>query len=318
MSSSLKSSDLLISIKRRMMLPDSQVTFSDTDLLEMATEEMNIQIVPHVLQVHQDYYLTDSVQDLTSNNSNYPIPYRAIGSKTRDIFYKDTNDNLYEMTRIPLENITEYQGSLVSTQYRTYFLKNNEIEIFPHLSSNPVGSLAFYYYISPNKLVTEDRAAIIESIDLNNGIISVDAVPSHFQAGMKIDFIMDISPNRIITYDITVQTVNSTNKTISFDVDDIPSTLVVGDHILLAKETIVPQIPVELHPVLAQLVAVACLESLGDINGLKIAQDKLMKMSVAAGILIDNRVEGSPVKVVNQHGLLRKAVFGRQYTLRRN
>jgi hypothetical protein len=63
---------------------------------------------------------------------------------------------------------------------------------------------------------------------------------------------------------------------------------------------------------LAQRVAVACLEALGDEQGLMAAQRRLEMMEKSSNDLIDNRVEGAPEKITNRHGTLREAVGGRR------
>ena len=55
MSSILKTGDLIRSIKRRAFIPNSQETFTDEDLLEMATEEVNIGLVPLIQRMHEEH-----------------------------------------------------------------------------------------------------------------------------------------------------------------------------------------------------------------------------------------------------------------------
>lgn len=81
----------------------------------------------------------------------------------------------------------------------------------------------------------------------------------------------------------------------------IPKRLDVDDIIALPEQTIIPQIPIELHAMLAQRCAMRCLEALGDIGGLQAAQLKLADMEAKTGSLIDNRVESAPLKIVPRH-----------------
>lgn len=86
----------------------------------------------------------------------------------------------------------------------------------------------------------------------------------------------------------------------------IPRGMLAGDIIGLAETTIIPQIPSELHPMLAQGAAMRCLEALGDTQGLQNAAAKLADMEQKTATLIENRVESSPLKVVPRHSLLRR------------
>jgi hypothetical protein len=87
----------------------------------------------------------------------------------------------------------------------------------------------------------------------------------------------------------------------------IPDELSIGDYVAEAGQCIIPSIPTELHSMLAQRVACRCLEALGDMQGLQMANQKLSEMELKTGSLIDNRVEGAPLKVVNRHGFLRQS-----------
>lgn len=96
----------------------------------------------------------------------------------------------------------------------------------------------------------------------------------------------------------------------------IPSRLAVGDHIALAEQCAIPQIPSDLHVFLAQKTAERILEAQGDSEGLKLAQQKSAEMEVRAGTIIDNRVDESPVKLVNRYGILRSGLIQRLYRRR--
>lgn len=99
-------------------------------------------------------------------------------------------------------------------------------------------------------------------------------------------------------------------------VSDIPNFLDVGDHIALAEQCAIPQIPSDLHVFLAQKTAERILEAQGDTEGLKLAQAKSAEMEVRAGTIIDNRVDESPVKLVNRYGILRSGLIQRLYRRR--
>lgn len=97
---------------------------------------------------------------------------------------------------------------------------------------------------------------------------------------------------------------------------DIPLYLSVGDHVALAEQCCIPQIPSDLHVLLAQKTAERVLESQGDAQGLALAQQKSKEMEFRAGTIIDNRVDESPPKLVNRHGILRSGLIQRLYRRR--
>lgn len=312
MSSYLTSATLIESVKRRSHMPESQVTFLDDDLLAFANEEMQIGLVPCVMKMHEEFLVYPQLVPLIANVSNYPIPSRAIGSKVREVFYLDQATNLREMARILPENLAFFQNSSSLDYPRAFYLENNDIVLVPKVTQSPMGQLLFKYYMRPNQLVSADRISTVVSIDTVNGDITVDQVPSIFNTSEVFDILQTGAAHKTLSIDLTPTSINGTTKVISFDPANLPRTLAIGDMIALAGETMIPQVPDELHSVLAQRVACRCFEAQKDLDGLQAANMKLQEMEVNLGILIDNRTEGQPQKVNNLRGALRMGKFRRR------
>lgn len=313
MPSYFTSSSLIADIKRRAMIPTSQSTFSDDDFLAFANEELAIGLLPSIMMYHEEYYVWAEDVPLVSNKSKYNIPYRAVGGKLRNLQYRNSLDtNLTEMTRIDPDDAPYFFSQSGINFYGRFFLEGNNIVIVPSITIAPVGNLVFSYYLRPNQLVKETRVSLVTAIDLVNGIISVDKTPTNIVSGNSIDFLETRPGHRTRKFDITIQSIDTTNKTITFAPSDIPEDLAIGDCIALAGECIVPQVPDELQVVLSQRVAARCLEALGDAQGLNNANTKLQEMELKTGMLIDNRVEGSPKKINNIRGSLRAAKIRRR------
>ena len=177
----LTSDDLVQSVKLNIMFPISQSTFTSDDILSFANKEMATSQVPSILQFHEEFFVTVKEVRLRSNQSVYPIPYRAIGLKLRDLMYRDCSNNLTEMTRITGDEDIFTYGSGSGTPPYKYKLQGNDVILVPLIGTEPQGSLIFVYYLRPNQLVSNNRAAIIsnftESITLNNAsIVAGDTV----------------------------------------------------------------------------------------------------------------------------------------------
>lgn len=314
------SNSLIRSIKRRALIPTSQSTFQDEDLLEFANEEISLGLLPSIMQHHEDYFLYTETVPTSTDTLRYTIPYRAIGNKLRELAFQDANGNIFEMTRIPIDYLPDYAQNFSSTSLAVYYIENNEVVMTPRtnltLLSN--GKLRFSYYLRPNMMVTEDRVAIIQSINTTTGQLVLDKIPSNFNldSTTTYDFIQARSPHRTLCLNKTATTIVPGSKTIQFNPTDLPTTLLVGDHVALAEETIIPQIPSDLHVILAHRVSVRCLEALGDAQGVQLANQKLAEMEQNTATLIDNRVEASPQKVVNRHGLLRSGLARKRFRSR--
>ncbi len=381
MSSILKTSDLIRSIKRRAMIPSSQETFTDEDFLEMATEEVNLGLVPLIQRMHEEHLVYYVEIEIVPAIKRYAIPPRAHGNKLRDVALVDENDNIFEMHRYSLSEISDFTNTTTYINNRGFYLENNDV-ILANFDTNTGQKLRFYFYMRPNILVLEDHGTSITGISSiveqdfitpksgnisniqsgtittfssnshglisgnkvsivgtpeTNGIYAISYIdsnhfsiqssstingnagswtlmtdviqfnlaqtPNKFLNNSLFDFVQNISPNKIITYDIPVNSIDQTLNVIRFKKEDV-SHIPQNSYLTIAEETIVPNIPTELHPILAQRVAVACLEAMGDEQNKQSAERKLASMEKDAGTFLDNRVEGAIQKIKSRHSPL--------------
>lgn len=394
MSSILKAGALIRSITRRAFIPTSQETFTNEDFLEMATEEINIGLVPLIQKMHEEYLVYHIDIPLQENQLRYPIPARAHGNKLRDVALIDENNNIFEMHRYSLTEISDFTNTTTYINSRGFYLENNDV-VLSNFETTTSQKLRMYFYMRPNILVSEDRGAAIDNIttvyevdnvnpksgaitaisvnnptqitSLNHGLengarivitgsnstpsingsylvsvidsntfsipvnvtiagtsafwekqveckkLTVDEFSDAFSQDNLFDFVQHVSPNKIIHYDIQVNSFDKNTRSLSFASSQIPN-VVEGNYITLAEETIVPNIPTELHPILAQRVAVACLEAMGDEANKQSAERKLAAMERDAGTFLDNRVEGASQKIKSRHSPLVSTLntFGRR------
>lgn len=384
MSSILKSNALIRSIKRRAFIPSSQESFTDEDFLEMATEEINLGLVPLIQRMHEEHLIYYIEVPLVSGVRKYPIPPRAHGNKLRDIALVDENDNIFEMNRYSINEISDFTNTTSYINSRGFYLENNDV-IVVNFDINIGQKLRMYFYMRPNFLVVDEKGASIQQIEQvtevnqitpksgsitnisvasetvitsNNhnlqssnliiisgsnstpsidgiyevsvinentfsipvtvsgvgstgswelGIsckkLTIDLFPDEFTESSSFDITLHVSPNKIVSYDIPVNSYNQITKTISFPIEYLTD-VAIGNYVTLSEQTIVPNIPTELHPILAQRVAVACLEAMGDEQGKQSAERKLANMEKDAGTFLDNRVEGAIQKIKSRHSPL--------------
>jgi hypothetical protein len=385
MSSILKTGDLIKSIKRRAFIPNSQESFTDEDLLRTATEEINIGLVPLIQRMHEEHLVYYTDLQLVDGRKRYAIPSRAHGNKLRDVALVDENDNIFEMHRYSINEVSDFTNTTTYINNRGFYLENNDV-ILSNFDANDRMKLRIYFYMRPNHLVMESAGGIvigiadtfeidqinpktgaftnviagtkttftsanhglangqlveisganttpsvdgfheINVIDANNFSVefntssvgatsgnfntalsvkrlTLSALPATFLQNKFFDFVQNVSPNKIIHYDRRFNAINQVSKQISFIATDIPD-IIVGSYITLAEETFVPNIPTELHPILAQRVAVSCLEAMGDEQNKQSAERKLAAMEKDAGTFLDNRVEGAMQKIKSRHSPL--------------
>lgn len=432
------SETLIESVKRRINIPTNQNTFTDTDILAFADEELALGLVPAIMSLHEDHLLFEQVSPLMPGQREYEIPYRAVGNKLYDLMFKDTNGNFLPMSQTTWSDEPNYNGAYTTNLIYAYYVRNNRVGLLPTFNGISNGSLRFMYYIRPSALVPSVQVAVISNIDLLTGTITFSNLPTTFNTNTLVDFYKFKSPHTILAIDVLPISVSPASNTMIFNVGstqteivcgsfsdafdagyfltsttnnavqyfvwfdktgstpvpstvetigkvglrvdistlttaaqiagaisavlsgvgftivslsgnallystgpgaytsmganpmgnssfnitttvlpgDIPPYLAVGDHVALAEQCCIPQVPSDLHVYLAQKTAERVLESQGDIAGLQAAQMKSKEMEFRAGTIIDNRVDESPPKLVNRHGILRSGLIQRLYRRR--
>lgn len=386
----LTSNDLIETIKLNSAFPLAQVTYSNDDLLKFANHELFLAQVPSVLQFHEDYFSFRESVTLRAGKSRYDIPYRAIGQKVYDIYYNDpgAGGHLRKLSRIDSADKAFFQFN--NNGYITpahYYFEANQVCLTTEIGEGITGELVFVYYLRPNNLVIDERAAICQQFtreitinnaslvagdtltigdltlvadtdftigansnvtanNLNNAIntqgdntstvttnivtvmyeflsteiettnssaividtmqgIQFDQVPSNITNSSLIDFLKRKGGHRTYSFDIKLgKNVVSTNI-IKFNPSVIPEDFEAEDYICSQFECIIPQIPSDLHSLLAERTVARILEAQGDLQGLQTANSKIGDMEARQATMLQNRAEGSPRKIFNRNSLLR-------------
>lgn len=292
---------LLNSIKTRAMVPTSQQTFGDPDILALATEELKLGVVPFMMKNRSEYFVTYSDTPIVSGTSTYSIPTRAIGGKIKGASLVDSAGNILPFPLIDKADLPFFNNSNGGGRFSFYF-EGNDVVLVPTPTSTPNLSIRFSYYSRPGDLVQTTSAAQITSINSGANQVTVSSLPTSITTSTSVDFIKGRPGFELRGMDRTISLIASTTLTFS---TSLPSSLAVNDWIALSEQSPIPQIPTELHPMLAQRTAIKILESLGDDQGLKLAQGKLQEMEQNALHLISPRSDANPKKLINRYSTLR-------------
>lgn len=393
----MTSNDIVEAVKRKIAVPINQRTFSNEDILAFGNEEMMISQVPDIMLYHQEFFVINEDVAMLPNKSRYSIPERALGQKLRDLFYKDTNGNLFEMTRVGADDKAYWQRETATTNLmQKYYIEGNDIVLAPQNISSPTGFLQFSYFLRPNQLVPNDRAAICESffksvtvdntslvagdtitigdivftavagspstLEFQIGATSTDSatnlvaaiqangtytanngspasavvsifysdlsteistsnsaaftistqvniqftadLPDHIVDGINIDFLQTKPGHKTLDMSINLPLNSVSVDSIAFEADVIPENFIVGDYICEEYECIIPQIPSDLHNGLAERICGRILAAQGDMQGLQMVTGKLEAIQKSEGTLLDNRIEGSTMKITQRKSML--------------
>lgn len=219
--------DLVEMIKRKIAIPAYQSTFSDLDIQKFLNEEMMISQVPAILGMHEEYYVFKKRVPLKTNVSRYPIPDRAIGMRLRDIKFVDTNNNYFDLTQIPADDKAFFQRSIGSNDaIHKFYVEGNDIVLTPTTITSPTGSLEMFFYIRPNQLVSNSRAAVstsfVKTITISDNSTIVDSLNTIVLDIYSFVPKVTLDPNAINEFEIGVDA-NTTATNLAAAITSSPS-----------------------------------------------------------------------------------------------
>lgn len=306
------SSEFLEKVKRAVTIPASQIRFSDANILEFADEETQATILPALLSIRQEFLVRKDIIPIVSEQAEYKIPYRAIGRTLRAIKIATTDDQVIRnLAHVVLDEAYQFSPNLFG-EPMAFRIQGENVVLMP-IPSVDSGQYVIwaYYELAPSNLVDESECSAITSFDAGTGVVNIASSITGFTSGAIMDIIDYQTGNSVKKVDITNVSVAGT--VVTFDPDDLPSDLAVGDYLALSNETPVIQLPEELHQSLVQAVVCRLLEAQGDFEGLQAAEMKLGKKLEAAMVLLTPRVEGSPQVVICRTGLLRQRPYNYRF-----
>jgi len=290
--------DLLASIKSRMLIPTNQETFTNTSILTLADEELQNFIVPMIMDVREDYFVTfksESPKNVAADQQpTFRMPERAIGNKLTDATIKDNSGN---ERSLPHYARPDSHDNILGFQYQSptdgFTFQGNTIIILGNYGQD--SSFNFYYAQRPNKLVETDAAGLITVVNTSTNEITVSSLPSTFLVGTEVDLVMGSPPYDNITIDQEISSISGTIiglASLPTNTSSGEITVAVGDYVALAGEAPVIQLPTEFFSVLSQATVVRLLEALGDANGSRLAREALGRTAHDIISLVSPRVEG--------------------------
>jgi hypothetical protein len=284
------SSYLIDQVKRRGSLPTSQSLFTTDKLLLMLNDELKTRITPTMMAAREEWFVTD--YDITADGSTkeYSIPVNAIGGKLRGVFIIDT-DGRQEKQVPRLDPDQLFDASF------GFFVKNNKIIFYPSAISQ-AKTIRFQYFRRADDLVATSAAGLITSVA--SGSVDISGTPpTTFSNGASVQIISGNSP--------FFPVISTTISSVAGSTINVGATTgaTVGDWICLAGQSVFPQIPVELIPLLCQATVVRCLEALGDSEGMNSALSNYNQMEIYAKMSFLPRVDSALPKVMNRKRISR-------------
>lgn len=239
------------------------------------------------------FFNPGTIQFTDSNNNDAPFTPFSPQQFTAVSASPSTNQFLIDITDIATAtNLVNTINTNISNNYAVTASNGapatNVVTLNYQIRNVSASSLSLGLAVSPN-------------IILN----SLSPVPSNIVQGSYIDFLQTKPGHKIYSYDIPLNNLTTVGSNfISVPARIVPYNYVIGDYVCLQYTCIIPQIPPELHSLLAERACSRLLSAQGDVELLQDVDKKVAAMEKGQQVLIDNRVEGSPQKVVNRNSLL--------------
>ncbi len=298
--------DLIANIKRRCSVPTSQLTFTPEDFVLLANDTLQGEVVPLIMSAREEYFVTYT--DIQAVNGVVDIPDDATGSKLRTVAYLQSSSPLVlvNLPRIDLDIVAGVNSPFLSLA--GFYIQGNKLQLYPSQSLASNCTIRLYYYKRTLVLAEPDAYGQVIAVDVNSNTIQLSNVPSSWVAGTVLNSVAQASP-----FDVTASSIVVTNvSSPTIEVDSVAG-IAVGDYVSEAGFSAIPQVPVEAHGYLAQLTAVKVLEALGDTDGMQSAMANANKLKSNLMVMISQRVDGSPKKVINPNGFRRGVGRFRRY-----
>lgn len=295
-------SSLLADVKRRGQIPEtSDGSYSESELLAFASDEIQTYLTSLLMSVREEWFVRPYDYNLTGNQVTFNIPQRSIGSKLRQVLVGQDPNWLVVQRVEPKQTYGYYYGftpaSFPNAGFGAgYVFQNTTIKLLSASYGGP--TLRLMYFLRPNRLVSEFACGLITDIDTNTNEVTVSNAPTTFTDGTSYDFIKSKSGFDTLAMD---QVADITGNVLTFE-DDVPNDLEVGDYVALAGQSPIPQLPVELHPLLAQRTVVKVLESAGDPKAEFARNMCEAERQSAVNNLIQDRSEGDSRYLTNFNG----------------
>lgn len=283
--------DLINSVKTRAMIPDASTSsFSPASILNLATEEFYIRLVPAIMAVREKYWETYKDAPIIANQIYYPIPTRAVGGIVTGIQYV-TPSGIFQLQNT---DPTAVDVTITGSVPTHYYIENNDVVLWPTINVTQ-NTLRIRYFQRPSRLEQTINCAQVISINALASTVNVSSAPSTWTTGTVVDFISGTVPYRPYALDTVLVGVSSGVISLS----STPSTLKVGDWLALSEYTPCIELPVEFQVVLAQAAATKVLEANGDQANVAISEQKLALYLTSALKLITPRDQAGTKKVTS-------------------
>jgi hypothetical protein len=285
----VNTTELIESVKRRASFPTSQNLFTPESILDILNEEMQTSILPMLLRIQEDFYLT--YEEFPVSEKELPIPSKAIGQKIRSLGIYLDGELSQNIPRADIE--TQQMNPRVG-----FIFENYKIKLLNSISYSSNAVIRMYYYKKPATLELESQVSSIISVDPITNLVTLQNIPIWLSVGARIDVTSSQNPfSQVLEGAEVIDVLGNT-----IELDSVEN-IAVGDVLARPGKTFFPNAPEEVHKLLAQRAAVKTLESQGKPTEMAAAQGIYREMEGNILYLLTPRSDGTTKKFIPEHGI---------------
>lgn len=266
--------EIVAAVRTRGSLPTagSSSSISDQKIIDAANSELTLVVAPLLALTREGYFTDTEDTSIVANQASYSLPTRAIDSGAIAVKYVDSSgQELY-----PLDQVTPHEiSSYTYTGYAQQFYLNQQGIVLIPTPTNASGSLRVYYDRRPGSLVSNvdssgtlgltggqtTATGVVSSVSYNSGTgnttITLTVNTNGWPASTTIDVMSYLPPFKLRAKDVTTTTAAAGTATIlctSIDLTSSTYGVAAGDYVTVARNAFVPQIPLEWHEILTDLI----------------------------------------------------------------
>ncbi len=291
---------LLADVRRRGSIPDAAVTGTqDSDLLAHLNNVLQLKLAAKVIEAREGYFRQVDDRPISSTNTRYRMPGRALGNKIAAILLIDSAGNV-------LRKLNELSYGRLREMYALndcagYTFEAGSIVLKPSVPNGTATTLRFLYYIRPNQLTTalDTTTGDCWTITSISGNILTITSGHPLTTSTKVDLVKSDGAFE----HVAIGVLPTATATATVTVPDA-SQVVVGDFLCRAEKSPVAQVPSEYYPLLAHLTAMEVLLSIGDAANYKSMAALLPQLESEAAAMISPRNEEGAKKIQTSFGSL--------------
>lgn len=298
-------SDLLTKVRLYGRLRDTDVDYTDANLLAIADDLITSKFSEVMAGARQGHWLASEDSTITAAQSDYRLPKRALADCIVDVNVVDAQGVARPLAGpLPQSEIGTYTIATSGTPH-AFAVVGNVVRLLPTPSVTQ-DTLRIRYLIRRSKLVTVASAGLITAINTGTRVVTCSSVPASWTTSSRFDFVQAEPGFEHLGTDRTISAVvTGASGTLTFSAT-LPTDLAVGDYVALRWQTPVVQLPDEMHGALANLVASHVLIQTGDRSGAEMLDGNGGTQLDSGQRMVSPRVSSRP-EVIRHQPLVRRS-----------